>query len=83
VTDIPWCGFIRREGSWRKCTYTYGYCKYWKECVEIWDIRSFAVKKLQILYENYMKEKESLNKELKQKTQAEARKNRKLSEYLP
>lgn len=30
-----------------------------------------------------MKEKESLNKELKQKTQAEARKNRKLSEYLP
>jgi hypothetical protein len=39
------------------------------------------VRKLQILYEAYVKEKENLNKQVEQKAQAEARKNRKLSEY--
>jgi hypothetical protein len=71
--------FIRRDNDHRKCTYNLGYCKYWKKCVEIWEIRKFENRKLQILYEKYLEEKRREQKEKEKRKEAVTKNYKKLS----
>lgn len=62
---MTYCGFIRTK-KWmekaysvpfRSCTYPWGYCKYWKECVEELNIEWFQSRELKVLKKHYDKEK--------------------------